>query len=973
MPEFVTRYQKVTLSFLRRYGHHIIILLACVFFFLSFIPFFSSSFLKFINDDFAGHRTENCIYLESTISPLMVALLPGVDLLLDLLAPLTSMSYSKLFESSSQELDPQELADANVLAAKTTRLSKIERIVFWVGVLSASLSVFPVYQNASPYRAYLLYSGFSLNGNMLFTICPILSFLCRSSTTWTPTITISITLCLCAASSLATADLTVFPSGVLYDNLVLASASFMTIACAIYFITWIYSAYLTYLWFKAKGSKLSKVEDSLAQFDLLNEEQFHFAVVAAQSSATMIDMALNVYWYWYAPILTPGSQLLSNIFFVVSGSAVLTFLIEFRVRKSEVSTALYALLDSKKSYVRYISHELRTPMNVALLGVALSRNDVKENANPDWGDGVVETLEDVELACSTAVNILNDLLSFEKMESGILELHKEPIVVLSFVNDCVRIFSLQAREKGVNMKVNLALSDEDLENGLCALVPTDVVMGDRFKLEQVLRNLVSNALKFSPAGSTVTLSCFFRPVAFDASVSSKSSKKTSVSSKKSGSIKQAFGSLKSSFSPRSMKEYAIQSSFKNSKSTAQSSKSSMPSRKGSSKKRGAADSMGRLVIRCTDQGAGISPENQAKLFRGVVQFSPEKLQAGGGSGFGMFISKGIVELHKGIIGVWSKGEGFGTTFTMEIPMQRTIGDVSATVIRPDTILESKQHEEDDRSSYITMSDIVTIEMTIPEHRRENEAGDDDDDEEEEKKDDDDFSQRSRSSNGSASSPGQEILIGIAPEDEGKPAADDDVSTTSSVPSKSANSVMKKSNLFGSAEVGSVAVASASVVAAASASPEQLTPVSDTSVPTTVVTPNVTPRVAGGAPQYRLLIVDDSGMNRKMMVKTMKAKGHTCEEAEDGLLAVEKVKSQLDKGQYYDGILMDFIMPNMDGPSATRAIREMGVQTTVLGLTGNCMQRDIDWFKSCGANDVLAKPLVMADFERRMIEFGPEKK
>ena len=87
----------------------------------------------------------------------------------------------------------------------------------------------------------------------------------------------------------------------------------------------------------------------------------------------------------------------------------------------------------------------------------------------------------------------------------------------------------------------------------------------------------------------------------------------------------------------------------------------------------------------------------------------------------------------------------------------------------------------------------------------------------------------------------------------------------------------------------------------------------------------------------------------------------------------KVKSQLDKGQYYDGILMDFIMPNMDGPSATRAIREMGVQTTVLGLTGNCMQRDIDWFKSCGANDVLAKPLVMADFERRMIEFGPEKK
>jgi hypothetical protein len=77
-------------------------------------------------------------------------------------------------------------------------------------------------------------------------------------------------------------------------------------------------------------------------------------------------------------------------------------------------------------------------------------------------------------------------------------------------------------------------------------------------------------------------------------------------------------------------------------------------------------------------------------------------------------------------------------------------------------------------------------------------------------------------------------------------------------------------------------------------------------PTSVATPNVTPR-ATGSPQYHLLIVDDSGMNRKMMVKTMKAKGHTCEEAEDGLLAVEKVKSKLEKGEYYDGILMDFIM------------------------------------------------------------------
>lgn len=563
-------------------------------------------------------------------------------------------------------------------------------------------------------------------------------------------------------------------------------------------------------------------------------------------------------------------------------------------------------------------------MNVALLGVNLSRNDVKENASPDWGDGVVETLEDVELACSTAVNILNDLLSYEKMESGILELHKEPIVVLPFITDCVRIFSLQAREKGVTLKVDLTMTDEDIENGLYPVIPSDVVMGDRFKLEQVLRNLVSNALKFSPAGSTVTLGALYRPPqAAAAAVISESSPK--ASQKQSSRLTKALQSLGSFSSGRNA------GSVKTASDNSADTDMKVPS---VSRKVMHLMAFGNLIIRCVDQGAGISPENQAKLFRGVVQFNPEKLQAGGGSGFGMFISKGIVELHKGVMSVYSKGEGFGSTFSMEIPMQRTAPtSFGQSVINED----DRTSTLDDRTQH---RDSAAIELT------ELNEGDEDAD------------ANDLDVKGAVDASEESGLIGIAPTDESKDSEEGlHVANDGSISIGRGSTEETQAVSTTASDATDAAVATAAVVATAAA----------TTAAVASGTSNANTRTFTG-PRYNMLIVDDSGMNRKMMVKSMTAKGHTCEEAEDGVFALEKMKATLTQGTSYDVILMDFIMPNMDGPSATKAIRELGITTPIFGLTGNCMQRDIDWFMSCGANHVLAKPINMKEFDRKMEEF-----
>lgn len=77
--------------------------------------------------------------------------------------------------------------------------------------------------------------------------------------------------------------------------------------------------------------------------------------------------------------------------------------------------------------------------------------------------------------------------------------------------------------------------------------------------------------------------------------------------------------------------------------------------------------MGSFVCVVKDNGHGISSENLTNLFKEGMQFKANQLQGGGGSGLGLWISKGIVDMHGGSLVAHSDGEGKGCTFTMRIP------------------------------------------------------------------------------------------------------------------------------------------------------------------------------------------------------------------------------------------------------------------------------------------------------------------
>lgn len=123
------------------------------------------------------------------------------------------------------------------------------------------------------------------------------------------------------------------------------------------------------------------------------------------------------------------------------------------------------------------------------------------------------------------------------------------------------------------------------------------------------------------------------------------------------------------------------------------------------------------------------------------------------------------------------------------------------------------------------------------------------------------------------------------------------------------------------------------------------------------------------PLLHVLVVDDSLTNRKLCQRLLERNGHRTEGASNGKEAVEMVKKSMETGRYYDSILMDYEMPEMNGPDACRLIRKLGCSSYIAGVTGNVMSEDVDHFRSCGANWVIAKPFSVNAMEDQWVEDG----
>ncbi|WP_313260846.1 response regulator [Sphingobacterium sp.] len=142
----------------------------------------------------------------------------------------------------------------------------------------------------------------------------------------------------------------------------------------------------------------------------------------------------------------------------------------------------------KSEFMANMSHELRTPLNSILILAKL----LQDNKHSNLSEEQVKYASVIHNAGSDLLQLINELLDLAKIESGKVEIHKDSISSKHFAANLESLFKEVAKEKSIRFNIDIKKAPEQF-------------ISDEYRLEQVLKNFLSNAFKFTDQNGEINL------------------------------------------------------------------------------------------------------------------------------------------------------------------------------------------------------------------------------------------------------------------------------------------------------------------------------------------------------------------------------------------------------------------------------------------------------------------------------------
>ena len=158
--------------------------------------------------------------------------------------------------------------------------------------------------------------------------------------------------------------------------------------------------------------------------------------------------------------------------------------------RKAIEAAANVASTAKSDFLARVSHEIRTPLNAIIGMTHITRSALHISDS----EKALRSIDEVTTASNHLLNILNDVLDMSKIESGKFEIVSEPFHLVRALSEVTSIISQRCKEKYITFTTNIDALPEDT-----------FLLGDKLRLNQVLINLLGNAVKFTQADGAVGL------------------------------------------------------------------------------------------------------------------------------------------------------------------------------------------------------------------------------------------------------------------------------------------------------------------------------------------------------------------------------------------------------------------------------------------------------------------------------------